>query len=122
VIAYRNNPQRFESLVDDELQTLQKKAEQFYQRSHKQKTVSEVNRKSSQLVKESIIPILTFKECSNCTQNSPFSVTLNKNELTTVFALPSLSKFHDSIDITLKIDRYTPSWLAVGVSIGQNKY
>ena len=49
-------------------------------------------------------------------------MSLAGNELTTVFALPSLSKFHHSIDITLKIDRYTPSWLAVGLSIGQARY
>jgi hypothetical protein len=66
--------------------------------------------------------VLSFKEGSNYTLNSPFSATLISNELTTLFALPSLSKFHHSIDITLKVDRYTPSWLAVGLSIGQAKY
>jgi hypothetical protein len=61
VLAYRKNPQRFEDLVDEEAQALQKKAQEYYKRSHKQQTEREVSRKSSQLVKPSITPILSFK-------------------------------------------------------------
>jgi hypothetical protein len=78
--------------------------------------------KSNQMLKPYITPILSFKEGSNYTLNSPFSVTAEREELTTVFAYPTLSKFHDSIDIALKIERYTPSWLAIGLSVGQSKY
>lgn len=74
------------------------------------------------MVKQLINPVLNFKEGANYTLNTPFSVTSLKDELTTIFAYPNLSKFHDSIDVTIKIDRYTPSWLAVGLSIGQAKY
>jgi hypothetical protein len=64
---------------------------------------SSISRKSSQLVKPAITPVLSFKDHPNCVHTSPFSVALARNELTTVVALPSLSKFHHSIDITLKI-------------------
>ena len=40
----------------------------------------------------------------------------------TVFAQPSLSKFHESVKVRLRVDRCTPSWLAVGLSVGQSKY
>lgn len=39
-----------------------------------------------------------------------------------MLAYPTLSKFHDSIAITVKIDRYTPAWLGIGLSIGESKY
>ena len=74
-------------------------------------------------MKPFITPILNFKESQLYTLNSPFSITSSKdNQLTTAFAHPSLSKFHDSIDFIVKIDRCTPSWVGVGLSIGQSKY
>jgi hypothetical protein len=35
-MAFRKNPQRFESLLDEEMQALQRKAQQYYERSHMQ--------------------------------------------------------------------------------------
>ena len=74
------------------------------------------------MFKPLVTPILTFKENHQYTLNSPFSITNKENNLTTVNAYPSLSKFHDSISLKIKIDKYTPSWLGIGVSIGQTKY
>ena len=74
------------------------------------------------MYKPYITPVLTFKENHQYIFNSPFSITNRDNQLTTVFAHPSLSKFHESTNIKIKIDRCTPSWIAVGLSIGQVKY
>ena len=74
------------------------------------------------MYKPYITPVLTFKPNHQYIFNSPFSITSKDNELVTTFAYPSLSKFHESIKIKIKIDRYTPSWMGIGLSIGQNKY
>lgn len=69
-----------------------------------------------------VTPLLTFKDSSNYTLNTPFSITNPRNSLITALAYPTLSKFHDSTAITVKIDRYTPAWLGIGLSIGESKY
>ena len=70
------------------------------------------------MLKPFITPVLNFKENQQLAFNSPFSITNKHNQLTTVFAYPSLSKYHDSVAIKVKIDRYTPSWIGIGLSIG----
>lgn len=54
---------------------------------------------------------------------SPFKVTSHsQNKLVTIHAQPALSKYHDSISTTLRIDKATPNWIAIGLSIGQQGY
>lgn len=69
-----------------------------------------------------ITPVLTFKEHSSYALESLFTVSNPSNQLVTAFAYPSLSKFHDSISITIRIDTCTPSWIGIGLSVGENKY
>ena len=104
------------------MENIQKTTQRHYQRIHESKTARSISERSTQLLKPLVTPILTFKQHPLYTLNSPFSISNSNNQLTSIFAHPTLSKIHDSIDITLKIDRYTPSWLAVGLSTGQVKY
>lgn len=48
---------------------------------------------------------------------------MNSTEkLVTALAYPALTKFQDSTEVSLKIERLTPFWLGVGLSLGKKKY
>lgn len=42
--------------------------------------------------------------------------------MVTAFAYPPLNRFHESVEVSIQIDRVTPFWLGIGVSFGKEKY
>jgi len=42
--------------------------------------------------------------------------------LVTAFAYPPLNRFQDSIEINIKVEKITPFWLGIGVSVGKKKF
>lgn len=105
------------------MERLQARTSEHYQRLHERMTARTLSQKSSLISKNTISPVLTFREGPGYTLNSPFSATNNsKNTILTLTAHPALTKFYDSITTTLRIDRATPNWLAIGLSIGQQPY
>lgn len=42
--------------------------------------------------------------------------------MVTAFAYPPLNRFQDSIEMNIKIEKITPFWMGIGVSVGKKKY
>jgi hypothetical protein len=81
-------------VLDEEMGNLQANTQRHYQRIHEQHTARSINEKSTLMMKPLITPVLTFKDNSRYTLNSPFSITNKDGQLVTAFAEPCLSKFH----------------------------
>lgn len=105
------------------MQNIQISTRNYYKRTIQKQLTNSSSNKQAYLIKPFITPILTFKEGEHYQLDSPFCITATKHqELITVFAHPNLTKLHDSIDIKVKINRQTPSWLGIGLSSGQSKF
>ena len=122
LLAYRRNPVRFEKPLDEEMEAIQSNTRRHYQRINERQTARTVSERSTVLSKPFISPVLSFKESQHYLLSSPFCLQSRDEQMMTVFAQPSLSKFHESVKVRLRVDRCTPSWLAVGLSVGQSKY
>jgi len=85
------------------MEALQTSTRQHYQRVHERQTARSISSKSSLMAKPYITPILNFKQSHQYILNSPFCITSKSEELITAFAYPNLSKFHESVDLKVKI-------------------